>query len=92
MFTGSTWPFVDWTLLLSIYTHFDKLHTVSVGWQHADEVTELYTKYSSDSDELREAKAELLEARDSGDFKVISHPIKMSQLKLTEMSWLVSRH
>jgi len=63
-----------------------------VGWQHADEVTELYTKYSSDSDELREAKAELLEARDSGDFKVISHPIKMSQLKLTEMSWLVSRH
>ena len=48
--------------------------------------------YSSDSDEFREAKAELLEARDSGDFKVISHPIKMSQLKLTDMSWLVSRH
>ena len=37
-----------WTLLYSICTHFDKLHTVSVSWQQADEVTELYTKYSSD--------------------------------------------
>ena len=92
--TDAVWSFIDWTLLAFLYTNFDKLHTVCVNPQHADEVTELYTNYTSDSAAFKEFKTELLAARESGAFKVTTRRhIKVfwpaRQLKLTEMNWLL---
>tara|TARA_B100000768_G_scaffold142455_1_gene134322 strand:- start:139 stop:642 length:504 start_codon:yes stop_codon:yes gene_type:complete len=94
--TDYVWSFIDWTLLAFLYTNFDKLHTVCVNPQHADEVTELYTNYTSDSAAFKEFKTELLAARESGVFTVTTRRhIKVfwpaRQLKLTEMNWLL-RH
>ena len=93
--TCSVWPFwPDWTLLVDLFGHFDKLHTVIVNTEHADEVTELYTLYNQDSDEFSQAKKDLISMRSSGEFKIVARPIlktvrPMRQMKLTEMvKWL----
>ena len=55
--TCKTWPFwPDWTLTVDLFGHFDKLHTVLVNSEHADEVTELYTLYNQDFNEFSQAK------------------------------------
>jgi len=95
MLTCSVWPFwPDWTLTVELFGSFDKLHTVSVNPEHADEVTELYTLYNQDEDELFEAKRELISMRERGEFEIVARPIlkmvrPMRQLKLTEMDWWV---
>ena len=93
--TCKTWPFwPDWTLTVHLFGHFDKLHTVLVNSEHADEVTELYTLYNQDSNEFSQAKKELISMRLSGEFKIVARPIlktvrPMRQMKLTEMvKWL----
>ena len=88
--TCKKWPFwPDWTLTVHLFGHFDKLHTVLVNSEHADEVTELYTLYNQDSNEFSQAKKELISMRSSGEFKIVARPIKtvrpMRQMKLTEM-------